>query len=117
MKKAFALLFGVAFVLFGLLGFTASPIVGAHGFFHTNIWHNLFHVLTGVLLLWAATHGSWSAKLWIILVGVTYLVIGVLGFVILGFEPGMLFKFFAVNMMDHWLHIGMGLLVVLAAEV
>ena len=43
MAKRLAMIFGVVFVLVGLLGYVDNPLVGPVGMFATNGTHNLAH--------------------------------------------------------------------------
>ena len=49
--KTLAVVFGIVFVIVGLLGFVGNPLVGSMGLFMTNHAHDLVHLLIGVILL------------------------------------------------------------------
>ena len=49
--KNAAILFGVVFLLVGVLGYVPNPIVGPAGIFATNSLHNVIHLLSGIALL------------------------------------------------------------------
>lgn len=82
-NKMVAMIGGAVLVLVGLLGFVMTPILG---FFEANIVHNLVHLLSGGVLLWAAfaNHGA-NARMTLLVVGVVYAIVAILGFV----APGM----------------------------
>lgn len=106
MTKKLAKIFGAVFILVGILGFIPNPIVGANGFFHTNLVHDLVHVLLGLALLLMSKTGEQAAK-WLKIIGVVYLLVAVLGFLMM---PAMdtttsLLGLVAINGADNWLHI------------
>lgn len=112
MAKKLAIVFGVVFVLVGVLGFVSNPIVGATGIFVTDMLHNIVHLLVGVILLAVAFASAKSSGLWLKIFGVIYLLLAVLGFVMApsgGMVLGMM-----TNTADHWLHVVLGI-VLLAA--
>ena len=54
MAKQLVWIFGVVFVLVGLLGFVPNPIVGTSGIFMTNTVHDLVHLIIGLIFLGVA---------------------------------------------------------------
>lgn len=108
--KTLALVFGVIFVLVGLLGFVSNPLVGSGALFDTNTAHNLVHLLIGLILLAVALWAPMQSALWLKILGVVYLLVALLGYVtgspILGLVE--------INDADNWLHILLGI-VLLAA--
>ncbi len=101
MTKKLAMVFGVVFVLVGLLGFVSNPIVGEGKIFHTNLAHNLVHILLGAVLLLGMNKGAMVLKV----VGAVYLLVAVLGFVMGG---DMLLGLVEINSADNWLHLVLG---------
>jgi uncharacterized membrane protein len=114
MAKTLAKVFGWVFILVGVLGFFGNPIVGAMGYFHANIAHDFVHILLGVVLLVTSSTED-KAALWLKIVGVVYLVIAILGFLI---TPAMgianLLGFVEINHADNWLHVVLGIVILLA---
>ena len=122
--QVYALTFGLTLLLVGILGFfyTADFSTGSAssepgnkdavlGLFDVNGWHNVVHILSGLLGL--ALAGSWfGARLYAIGFGATYLVVAAIGFAvgdgesILGLIP--------VNTADNWLHVAIAVLGLLA---
>ena len=89
---------GVVLVLVGLAGFVmASPLLGL---FEVNALHNVIHIVTGALLIWASMQGMGQMMLWGKILGVVYLVVAIVGFVM----PDM-FGLMTMNMMDNVLHL------------
>ncbi len=101
------MLVGVVFVLVGLLGFVKNPIVGSSGIFMTNTVHNIAHIVIGVIVL-AMAGSKPNAALTIF--GVVYLLLAVLGFVMKSPLLGLV----AVNMADNWLHVVLGVVMIIA---
>lgn len=106
MAKKLAIIFGVIFVLVGLLGFVSNPLVGANGIFQTNTIHNLAHIIIGVIMLLMA--GS-AANMALKLFGVIYLLLAIYGFFV---GSGRLLGLVQVNPADNWLHLVLGILLV-----
>lgn len=68
---------GVVLILVGLLGFVNNPILGL---FTVNVIHNLIHIITGAILLWAAMPGGITLGMTARVLGVVYAIVTVLGF-------------------------------------
>lgn len=101
--------FGVVYLLVGLLGFA---VTGFDGFvdtdtdkallgFEVNPLHNIVHLLVGALLLFSALSGVRAAKGSNTLVGAVYLLLGILGFFIIGTEINIV----SLNTADNFLHL------------
>ncbi len=114
--KTVALLIGLVFLAVGLLGFIDNPIVGdsENVIFHADKVHNLVHIVSGALFILVALASPSSARVFLILFGVVYLVIGIIGFAAIGGE-GMtrILGFLHVNGADNYLHIGLGVVILL----
>lgn len=106
-------LFGITFVLAGLLGFVPNPLVAPHGLFAVNLAHNLVHVFTGVVFLAAALRFPGKADVIVKAVGIGYVVVTIAGFLTSG---TMLLGFVHINEADRWLHLGLAI-VILAAGI
>jgi hypothetical protein len=114
--KSAAVIFGILFLIVGVLGFIPNPIVSPTGIFEVNNYHNLFHIGAGILLLVGAyaSAGSFGPGMALRFVGAVYAVLAVMGF----FMPmnGILGAF-AMNMADHWLHTLLAVVLLLAGFV
>lgn len=111
MAKKVSLILGVVFVLVGLLGFVPNPLVGEGGFFHTDLVHNLVHLIIGIVLL--VMMSKPAAGLTVKVVGIVYLVVAILGFLMVGSETGKLIGLIEVNGADNWLHLVLGVVIVI----
>ena len=109
--KMGALVLGVIFVLAGVAGFVPNPLVGPTGIFVTNPMHDYVHIGSGAVLILAGLTSF--AKPGLLLVGVIYAAVAVLGFVM---QEEMLFGLIHINDADRYLHIGLAV-VLLAAGV
>lgn len=110
MAKKLSIVLGIVFVLVGLLGFFANPIVGANGFFLTDAIHNVVHLLVGIILLIAAGMGNRSSALWLKIFGIVYVILFIDGLI----QPTMLLGFVSANMNDAWLHLVLGVVLIIA---
>lgn len=104
--KKVALVLGVVFALVGVLGMMGTSIVGAHGMFMTNMTHDLVHLVSGLLLIFVALKSAGSAATVLKVLGVVYLLVAVLGFVMGG---DMILGLIATNGADNLLHVVLGI--------
>ena len=105
-----AAVFGATYILAGIAGFfVADNFIGQEGSLllglQVNHLHNIVHLVIGLALL-AASKTLTSARSANLAVGITYVVLGVLGPFITGTDLNII----ALNAADHGLHIVSGLL-------
>lgn len=107
-NKTVALVFGIVFLLIGVLGFVPALTPGGAllGLFMVNGVHSAVHLLFGVLGIAAAFTGT--SKLYNRAGGIIYLVIGLLGFVPALAPGGMLLGLVMINLADNLLHLVIG---------
>ena len=114
----YCLLAGAALLLAGLLGFIVNTSFDLPagdgdkllGIFEVNGWHNVIHVLSGLVLLGASR--TWSlARTAALVFGITYGIVTIIGLIdgsdVLGLIP--------VNPADNILHIALSLAGIAAA--
>jgi len=122
-NRLVATIFGAVYLLVGALGFAVTGGVGfiategglLLGIFEVNPLHNIAHLLIGAALLIAGLASATAAKTVNIIVGTTYLLLGVVGFFLVGTALNIL----ALNTFDHFLHLASALVLLgvgLAAE-
>lgn len=111
MVKRVAMIFGVVFLLVGILGFTvpggmamgdASAAPKLLGMFPVNVLHNVVHLLFGLWGLMAARSYS-GAQSYCKIGGIIYLVLAVLGLV-----APTTFGLIPIGGNDIWLHAVLG---------
>lgn len=105
MAKKLSRIFGVVFLVVAVLGYVQSGNV--LGIFATNGAHDLVHLAAGVFLIVFA--GAAALRVF----GVVYLVVAALGF---AFGPGDLFALIHVNAADNWLHLVLGIVLLVASR-
>jgi hypothetical protein len=112
MAKKLAIIFGIIFVLVGILGFFTNPIVGAgqNAIFMTDTMHNIVHLLVGIILVLAGSMSEKSASLWLKIFGVVYLILFIDGLI----QPDKLLGFVMANQNDTWLHLVLGVVLLVA---
>lgn len=88
-------LLGVVFTLVGIAGFFMGDMVFI---FEVNMVHNIVHIATGLIALWAATAGK--ERMFLILFGLVYAAVAFLGFT----QGGDILGFFHANDADNYLH-------------
>jgi hypothetical protein len=109
LNKTVALVFGIVFLLVGVLGYVPALTPGGAllGIFMVHGLHNVVHLLFGVLGLAAAFTGL--SMLYNRVAGIIYLAIGVLGFFPFLVPNGMLLGLVMINTADNFLHLAIGL--------
>jgi hypothetical protein len=122
-NRLVATIFGAVYILVGLLGFAVTGGVGflategglLLGIFMVNPLHNIAHLLIGAALLIGGLVSARAAKTVNIVVGAAYLLLGIVGFFLVGTALNIL----ALNTFDHFLHLASALVLLgvgLAAE-
>jgi hypothetical protein len=122
--RRFALVWGIGFLLFGVLGFVPG-ITAMHtedhpnlivegpgdgallGLFHVNVLHNIIHLLYGVMGL-TMCRTLPSARRYAQIVGVSYLLLAVLGLIPFA-NINNTFGLVPIHGHDVWLHLLLGL--------
>jgi hypothetical protein len=107
-NRLLGVIFGAAYVLVGLLGFSVTNGVGFFanegglllGLFEVNIFHNVAHILIGAALLLAGISNKRAARTVNSTVGFAYLVLGFVGLLLVGTSLNIL----ALNAADNVLH-------------
>ena len=106
MAKTMAVLFGVVFLVIGILGFVPAVTKDEMllGIFHVNAAHNCVHLLSGVVALICGMMGVGAARMYFKLFGLVYGAVAVLGFLNPG-EHVMLLGLISNNTATTWLHV------------
>jgi hypothetical protein len=115
--KTAALVIGFIFIVVGLLGFVDNPIVGTsdNAIFHADTFHNGVHIGSGVLFMLIALAAPGFAGTFLILFGIVYLLLGVIGLISFGTQGmGKVLGILHVNGADNILHIVLGVLILIA---
>jgi Domain of unknown function (DUF4383) len=112
--QLYALIFGAVLTVAGIIGFfynsdfTSNKAVhdDVFGILSVNGWHNVVHILTGVLGL-AAAGAYASSRGYALGLGVVYIVVAIWGFII-GSGDSIL-SIIPVNTADNFLHLLIGI--------
>lgn len=95
--KPLVSLLGLVFVIIGIAGFfTGSPLF----VFEVDTIHNVIHLLSGLIALYCVNSGYNMARTYLMLFGLVYAVVAVVGFV----QGDTVLGLIAVNMEDNLLH-------------
>lgn len=121
--RLYALLFGVALTVAGIIGFfyesefTSDEAVrdSVFGVLAVNGWHNLVHLLTGLLGLVAYSAGAYAARTYALALGLVYIVVAIWGFIV--GDGDSILSIVPVNTEDNVLHLIIGLAGVAAGAV
>jgi hypothetical protein len=104
MVQKLAWVFGVVFVLIGILGFVpsvTSPDGLLLGIFQVDPMHNIIHLISGLIAIAAAWGSGEYARLYFKVFGVAYGIVTVIGFV----QGTTILNLMPVNMADNVLHL------------
>lgn len=112
--RIITLVFGVTFILVGILGFFPNPIISTTGLFSVNAVHNSVHIILGIAFIAAALVYAGHENKVLIFFGVGGLLVTVVEFLT---PADMMLGIIHVNQADHWLHLGLGLVVLIAGMV
>ena len=118
-SKNAALLIGFIFIAVGILGYVDNPVIGSSedSIFHADNVHNMVHIISGALFILIAMFSPSFARTFMTIFGIVYLALGIIGLVNMDAEQDMaeLLGFLHVNANDNYLHIGLGIVILLAA--
>jgi len=89
-------LLGVIFTVIGIAGFVMGGDMVL--WFEVNMVHNIVHLATGIIALWAAISGK--ERLFLLIFGLVYALVAVVGFTMGGDILGL----FHANDADNYLH-------------
>jgi Domain of unknown function (DUF4383) len=118
--QLYALIFGAILTIAGIIGFfynseftsNVAARDAVFGMLDVNGWHNVVHILTGVLGLMAAASYS-SARVYALALGVVYLAVAIWGFII--GDGSSILSIIPVNTADNILHLFIGIAGIAAA--
>ena len=110
LAQVYVMALGTVLVLVGIVGFLVEPSFGVGDsaergtliLFDINGWHNVVHLLSGIVGLAMAKTAA-SARLFAIGYGVVYLLVTALGFVV--GDGGYLLSNIPINTADNLLHL------------
>lgn len=110
--RTISIIFGVTFVLIGIIGFFPNPLVHHSGVFAVNLMHNLVHLLTGAAFLVGGLVYADKSDVWVKVIGVLYMAVAIIGFIpFLYFKENMLLGLIHINEADKYLHIGLAFVI------
>lgn len=104
MVKTAAILFGLVFLVVGILGFVPAITKDEMllGIFHVNTAHNLVHLASGAVFLLCGMAGPGPSRMFFKIFGVVYALVAALGFYY-GDQP--ILGIVSNNTPDIWLHV------------
>jgi hypothetical protein len=110
LAQVYVMALGVVLVLVGIIGFLVEPSFGVGDsaergtliLFDINGWHNVVHLLSGIVGL-AMVGTAAKARLFAIGYGVVYVLVTILGFAV--GDGGLLLSLIPINTADNLLHL------------
>jgi hypothetical protein len=112
MIKGAAILFGLVFLVVGILGFVPAATTNINGMpmllgiFHVNAAHNIVHLASGAVFLLCGLAGAGPSRTFFRIFGVVYAAVAALGFYY-GDQP--ILGLISNNMANVWLHVVLAL--------
>jgi uncharacterized membrane protein HdeD (DUF308 family) len=100
--KTITWILGIVLLVTGILGFVNNPVLGI---FQVDTIHDWIHILSGVIALIAVMSSESYARLYLIVFGIVYGIVAVVGFV----NAGNILNIFTVNPADNYLHAAIAL--------
>ena len=97
LTKSVTWILGIVLVLVGVAGFFVD---GNLLYFQVDTVHNIVHLLSGVVAIAAASSGESYSRMYLIVFGLVYGVVTIVGFV----NGGDILGLFRVNDADNYLH-------------
>jgi len=116
MVKTAAILFGLVFLVIGVLGFVpaCTPNVNGMpmllGIFHVNTAHNIVHLASGAIFLLCGMASASASRTFFKLFGVVYALVAVLGFY---YRDQPLLGIISSNNANTWLHVGLAVVMLI----
>ena len=106
MVKSMAVVFGIVFLVIGILGFVPAVTKDQMllGIFHVNPAHNYVHLLSGVVALICGMTGVGASRLYFKIFGLVYAAVAVMGFMHMG-QDTMLLGMVSNNDATTYLHV------------
>ena len=104
MLTTLAKIFGVVLLAVGILGFVPGVTTDSHllGIFHVNLLHNIIHVASGAVALFAGFTSAKASRMYFQVFGAVYALVAVLGFV---YGEKDILGLVSSNMADTLLHV------------
>jgi hypothetical protein len=99
--RPFTTVLGVVLLLVGVLGFVLAPGGMLLGLFEVDTIHNIIHIASGAVAVWASSSSYSYARLYLIVFGLVYGLVALLGLFMNGDVLGLIH----VNDYDNYLHI------------
>jgi hypothetical protein len=108
MVKTAAIIFGLVFLLVGILGFVPACTSNEMllGIFHVNFAHNVVHLASGAVFLLCGMSGAGPSRMFFKIFGIVYALVAALGFYY-GDQP--ILGIVSNNTPDVWLHVVLAL--------
>lgn len=97
LTKSVTWILGIVLVLIGVAGFFTNGMLLV---FQVDTIHNIVHILSGVIGIAAASSGESYSRMYLIVFGIVYGIVTVIGFV----NGGDILGLFEVNDADNYLH-------------
>jgi len=95
--KTVTWILGIVLLVVGIIGFVNAPVLGI---FQVDTVHNIIHILSGIIAIIAVSSSESAARMYLIVFGIVYALVTIVGFV----NGGNILGIFMVNQADNYLH-------------
>lgn len=110
--KTTGIVFGIIFLIIGILGLIASPLVGSAGYFVTNSAFDVINIIVGIIFLIVAFKSASAAAVTLKVIGIIYILLAIIGFFVVDASgTGSVLGFIGVNGATNWLNLILGIIV------
>jgi hypothetical protein len=116
MVKTAAIIFGLVFLLIGILGFVqaCTPTVNGMpmllGTFHVNFAHNIVHLASGAIFLLCGMAGAGPSRMFFKIFGIVYALVAAAGFY---YGDNAILGYVSSSMANTWLHVALAVVMLL----
>jgi hypothetical protein len=117
MTKTLAILFGLVFLVVGILGFVPAATHDVDGMpmllgiFHVNFAHNVVHLASGAVFLLCGMAGAGASRAFFRIFGIVYALVAGLGFV--PSNATSIMGLISNNPADTWLHVALAVVMLI----
>lgn len=104
--KPLTWILGLVLTIVGIVGFFMDPVIA----FNVNAAHNIVHLVSGIAALLCAFNGYSASRWFLIIFGIVYGLVTILGFAGVAFVVSLL----DINAADNWLHLAISAVCLIA---
>ena len=110
--KTTGIVFGIIYLIIGILGLLATPLIGGAGYFVTNTAFDIINIIVGIIFLVVAFKGAAGVAMTSKIIGIIYVLLAIIGFfTVSAGATGSVLGFIDANGATNWLNLILGIIV------